>query len=94
MQRLLYDEIKEVERIVRNSDWEIDRKEVACTGSVYFELKRQNREWVVIRVATHRQYYQKFLTTYSVDPTSSGINLDELEVLLDRPFGDVGDVLL
>jgi len=58
-------------------------------------LVRARREWVIIRVSDHRQYYFKdYFTTYSVDPSSDGLSFEELEDLLNRPFGEVGDILL
>ena len=83
-----------VEEIIEDSGWKIEKKTVAATGSVYYDLVRDGREWVVIRVADHQQFYFKFLTTYSIDPSRDGLYIEELESLLGKPFGEVGDVLL
>jgi len=83
-----------IEVIISETDWIIYQKRFATTGSVYLELVRDNREWLVIRVADHAQFYLKYMTTYSVDPTSTGIILEELIELLNKPFGEVGDVFL
>lgn len=83
-----------VEAIINETEWNVDHKHYASTGSVYYELVRDGREWVVIRVADHAQYYQKYIKTYSVDPSPTGILLEELNFVLNKPFGKTGDVFL
>ena len=48
-------------------------------------------EWIVIRVADHKQVYPGWITTYSVAPCN--LWYEELEDVLRRPFGTVGDIL-
>ena len=81
-----------VEAIINETNWIVDHKHYARTGSVYYELVRDGREWAVIRVADHEQVYHDFMTTYSIDPR--GLLLEDLEELLNKPFGEVGDVFL
>lgn len=83
-----------IEEIILETDWIIDHKIYATTGSVYYELVRDRREWIVIRVADHAQFYHKYMNTYSVDPTSTGVGFEELQEILRKPFGEVGDIFL
>jgi hypothetical protein len=76
----------------RNLGWETEEFKVATTGSIYLTLVREKREWVVVRIADHKQYYHKWLTTYSMDPSS--YSYEEIIELLRRPFGNTGDVLI
>lgn len=81
---------REVRRLAKSVGWQISEHRFATTGSVYVELNR-NREWVVIRVADHKQVYHRWLTTYSVAP--GDLFFEELEEILSRPYGEVGDIL-
>lgn len=80
----------EVRELAESVGWQISEQRFAMTGSIYIELKR-NREWVVIRVADHKQVYHRWLTTYSVAP--GDLFFEELEEILSRPYGKVGDIL-
>jgi len=82
----------EVKAAASEIGWRIEQTKLASTGSVYIELVRDDREWVVIRVADHKQVYHKWLTTYSLSP--SEYSIEEIIEILNRPFGEVGDVLL
>ena len=64
----------------------------ASTGSVYIELVRDRKEWVVIRIADHNQVYHKWITTYSLSPSEH--SFEEIIEILKKPFGESGDVLL
>ena len=55
-------------------------------------MKRDGREWVVIRVADHKREYRRWLKTYSVSPQE--LSEERILEILARPFGEVGDVLL
>jgi len=73
--------------------WRQEEIHRASTGSVYIDFTRiqgDQKEWVVIRVATHKQVYHRWMTTYSYSP----YEYDELmlQELLAKPFGEVGDV--
>lgn len=83
----------ELEELAARLGWRQEEKHVASTGSTYIELTRRQgglKEWVVIRVATHKQVYHHWLTTYSYSP----YELDEVMLIdiLGRPFGKTGDV--
>jgi hypothetical protein len=65
---------------------------MASTGSIYMELVRDGREWVVIRIADHEQVYHHWMTTYSLSPRD--LFYEDLIEILEKPFGEVGDVLL
>ena len=84
--------VKEVTVLAKRVGWRVDEVRVASTGSTYIELVRDGREWCVIRVADHKQVYHRWLTTYSIAP--GDMWFEELEELLTKPFGEVGDVLL
>jgi len=56
--------------------WKVDEIRLASTGSIYLELIRDGREWVVIRVADHAQVYHRWLKTYSISPR--GYSVDRL----------------
>ena len=81
---------REVQELAESVGWLMSEVRLASTGSIYIELVRE-REWVVIRVADHKQVYQRWLTTYSVSP--GNLWFEELEAILTRPYGEVGDVL-
>jgi hypothetical protein len=80
-----------VEEEAKQFGWEKSELREALTGSVYLELIRDKKEWVVIRVANHKQFYHRWLTTYSLSPF--GYDFDGIIELLSKPFGEVGDVL-
>jgi hypothetical protein len=80
----------EVRKLAESLGWRISEVRVAYTGSTYVELVREN-EWVVIRVADHKQVYHKWLTTYSIAP--GNLYFEELEDILAKPYGEVGDIL-
>ena len=82
---------EEVKALVKRVGWRISETRVASTGSIYIEIVRNDHEWAVIRVADHKQVYHRWLTTYSVAP--GDLWFEELEEILTRPFGEVGDVL-
>jgi len=39
--------------------WETSSVDIASTGTIYLELRRDRREWAVIRIANHNQFYHK-----------------------------------
>ena len=82
----------EVQELAKKTGWEVRETRRAPTGSVYIELVRDGREWVIIRVADHKKVYHRWLTTISIAPGDYWF--EELESLLAKPFGEVGDVLL
>lgn len=60
---------------------------------MYIELMRRQGdlgEWVVIRVATHKQVYHRWLTTYSYSPYE--FDEEMMAEVLGREFGRTGDV--
>ena len=74
--------------------WTISEKRTASTGSIYIEMARTGpevKEWVVVRVANHKQVYHRWLTIVSVAPGDKWF--EELEDILTLPFGNVGDIL-
>jgi L-ascorbate metabolism protein UlaG (beta-lactamase superfamily) len=75
-----------------NLGWKRDSIKLASTGSIYIELVRDGREWVVIRVSDHKQFYHYWLTTYSLSPYE--YDYQGIIDVLYRPFGETGDVLL
>ncbi len=83
---------EEVEALAKSVGWRVEETRLASTGSIYVTLVREDREWVVVRVANHRQVYHRWLTTLSVAP--GNLWFEELEEILTKPFGKVGDVLL
>lgn len=90
LEKVRYD----VEELVVQSGWIINSTKIATTGSIYVEIVRNRdseREWVVVRVANHKQVYHRWLITYSISP--GDMWFEELEEVLLKPFGSVGDVL-
>jgi len=81
---------EEVKVLAESVGWQVDMTRMASTGSIYVRMVRES-EWVVIRVANHKQVYHRWLTTYSVAP--GDLWFEELEEILSRPFGQVGDVM-
>ena len=74
--------------------WTITERRTASTGTIYVEMARSGpeaREWVVVRVANHKQVYHRWLTIVSIAPGDKWF--EELEGILTKPFGDVGDIL-
>ena len=82
---------REVQELAESVGWRVDEVRLASTGSIYIDLVRQEQEWTVIRVADHQQVYHRWLTTYSIAP--GDLFFEELEEVLTRPFGTVGDIL-
>jgi len=82
---------QEVKALAERVGWRVNETRIASTGSVYVELVRRGQEWVVIRIANHKQVYHRWLITYSIAP--GDLWFEELEEILTRPFGEVGDVL-
>jgi len=80
----------EVASLAESVGWRVNETRLASTGSIYVELER-NREWVVIRVADHKQVYFRWMTTYSVAP--GNLWFEALEGILTKPRGEVGDIL-
>ena len=76
----------------RETGWSLSEMRMAETGSIYIELVRDGKEWVVVRIADHNQAYNRWITTYSVSP--SELSVEEMDLILKKPFGEVGDVLL
>jgi len=72
--------------------WKMSEMKQALTGTIYLELIREGREWVVIRIGDHKQVYHRWLTTYSLSPCN--YDFDGIIDILSKPFGEVGDVLL
>ena len=83
---------EDVRELARKCGWKVNGSRIALTGSVYIELVRDGREWVIIRVADHKQVYHRWLTTISIAP--GDLWFEELEGILSQPFGEVGDILL
>ena len=82
---------EEVKALAKRVGWRVSETRLASTGSIYIELVRDGREWVIIRVANHKQVYRRWLTTISIAPGDRWF--EELEDILTKPFGEVGDVL-
>jgi hypothetical protein len=73
--------------------WNREETKVASTGSIYIELSRRRGnqiEWVVVRVATHKQVYHRWLRCISWSPFEYDEELLLAELGLE--FGEVGDV--
>lgn len=83
---------KNVELEAKQFGWKRSEIRIASTGTLYLELVRESREWVVIRIGDHKQVYHRWLTTYSLSPRD--YNFDGIMSILSKPFGEVGDVLL
>lgn len=86
-----YKNALEVQDLATSLGWSVSDIYFASTGSIYIDLVRQEKEWIVIRVADHKQIYHRWLTTYSVAP--GDLWFEELEEILIKPFGKVGDIL-
>jgi hypothetical protein len=82
----------DLKQLAKSYGWSHSETRLASTGSIYVELVRDGREWVVIRVADHKQVYNRWITTYSISP--GNLHFEDVSEILDRPFGQVGDVLL
>ena len=79
--------------LAKRMDWDLEEVVTASTGTIYIELTRRqgkNKEWVVIRVANHKQVFFHWLTTYSWSPYE--YDDDMILEVLARPFGKTGDV--
>jgi len=84
----------EIARLAKSVGWLVKEMHVAGTGSTYLDAMRSEgdrNEWIVIRVADHKQVYHRWMTTYSVSP--GDLWFEDLEEILKRPFGTVGDIL-
>jgi len=81
----------EVQELATRLGWLTSEVYLASTGSIYIDLVRQEKEWIVIRVADHKQVYHHWMTTYSVAP--GNLWFEDLEEILSGPFGTVGDLL-
>ena len=85
----------EILDIAEELGWELKEKHVASTDSIYLEMCRREgedlKEWIVIRVADHKQIYHHWLRTYSCSPYELGS--DDVREILEREFGEAGDVL-
>jgi len=85
----------EVTDLARQVGWTITETRIASTGTIYVEMARsgpeEKEEWVVVRVANHKQVYQRWLTVISIAPGDRWF--EELGEILTQPFGDVGDIL-
>lgn len=83
----------ELTELAERLGWYRETTKIASTGSIYIDLKRKDGrrgEWLVVRVATHKQVYNRWMTTYSCSP----YEYDEAMLIdvLSKPFGEVGDV--
>ena len=84
----------EVKALAEQVGWTIKEQRIARTKSVYIEMVRNgpcNTEWVVVRIANHKQVYHRWLTVVSVAP--GDFWFEELEEILTQPFGNVGDIM-
>ena len=81
---------REVRVLAESVGWHVNETRIASTGSIYVELDR-NDEWVVIRVADHKRVYYRWLICYSIAP--GDLWFEDLEEILRRPRGEVGDLL-
>lgn len=84
----------EVLYLIELLEWEYKGKDVASTGSIYIDICRERdgkKEWLIIRVADHKQvYHHCWLPVISISPGNYWF--EELEEILKRPFGSVGEV--
>jgi hypothetical protein len=75
--------------------WTREETRIASTGSIYIELSRRcgdKREWVMIRVADHKQVYDsQWIMIYSWSPYEYDEGM--IRDILSGPFGEVGDIL-
>ena len=74
--------------------WECRVFKQASTGTVYIELVRSVAtvtEWLVVRVANHKQVHHKWVRTYSVSQYE--LKLADIAEVLSRGFGQAGDLL-
>ena len=84
----------DVIELCEKTGWVLKSKEIASTGSTYLDIYRtcgEEKEWIVIRIADHKMVYDGWLNTYSISP--GNLFFDELEEILTKPFGKVGDIL-
>lgn len=87
---IVYDVIELAEKV----GWKYKEKKIASTGSTYIDFSRtldNETEYVTIRVANHKQFYQGWIIEYSVSP--GNLYFEELEDVLTKEFGKVGDIL-
>ena len=82
--------MNEILILAESVGWKRYETRIASTGSIYIDIRRDN-EWCTIRVADHKQVYFKWLTTYSIAP--GNLWFEDLEEILRKPYGSVGDIL-
>lgn len=86
---------EEVIILAEKLDWKFKERHEASTGTIYLDFCReqvnQKKEWIVIRVATHKQVYKSWVSLYSI--AEGDLYFEELESILKREFGKVGDIL-
>ena len=90
----LIGEAEEVSEFAGWLGWERSSIKIAGTGTVYVELVRSQgnkTEWLVVRVANHKQVHHKWLRTYSISPCE--LRLGDIAEILSRKFGEAGDVM-
>ena len=84
----------EVVSLAEEIGWTITEVRTATTNTIYVEMVRsgpEEKEWVVVRVANHKQVYHRWLTVVSIAPGDRWF--EELGEILTQPFGNVGDIL-
>ena len=87
-------ESTEVIELAIKLGWNFKSLYVASTGSTYIDLYRtqdSKKEWVQVRIANHKQVYQHWMIVISIAPCDYWF--EELEEILTKPFGTVGDIL-
>ena len=84
----------EVVSLAETLGWVLKEEHHASTGSIYISLSRKEKEeteYIIVRVATHKQVYQSWITLYSIAP--GDLYFEELEEILRKDFGSCGDIL-
>ncbi|MCK9155079.1 MAG: hypothetical protein M0P12_03085 [Paludibacteraceae bacterium] len=86
--------VEDVIVLAESIGWKLEERHEASTLTTYLDFSRQReteKEWIVIRVGDHKHFYPSWVTMYSVSP--GDLWFEELPDILQRPFGNVGDIL-
>jgi len=84
----------EITSLAETTGWVLKEQHHASTGSIYISLLRKEKdktEYIIVRVATHKQFYQSWVTMFSIAP--GDLYFEELEEILTKEFGSCGDIL-
>jgi len=82
--------LEDTKKLIVKCGWKIRNIKHALTGSYYIEICRIN-EYCLIRLSDHHQEYHSWFTTYSLAP--GDLFYEQLEIILNKPYGQVGDII-